>query len=805
MNSVGEISVDLILNKSQFTKEVNNVPHEVNVAGNKISSAFSKIGKAVAAAFSVKAVTSFTKKLVETSAQVKAANSQFEQTFGDLSDNASAAMKRVADESGIVQTRLQGVGTSIYAFAKTTGMDSVSALNMMEEALKVTADSAAYYDRSLEDTSESLKSFLKGNYANDAALGLSCTETTRNTAANQLYGKSFRDLSEAQKQLTLLQMVKDANAASGALGQAARESNGLENVLGNLKESWNQLLATIGKPVLNTAVAVIQRITAWIQRLTNVAKAAVSVLSDLFGWQTEDDSAASVQATSDAIGGAVDNQADLTEEVKKTNDEVKRGLASFDRLNVISQSKGGSDDDADSSGIDNPLASSFGNTLSADVDLNTDNANTKIDELKKKFSRLLQPVVDFYNKHIKPIYNRIKPTVERMGQKIGEWFGKLDWEPLKNAVTLVVDKVGEMVDAMLPHIEYLLENVVLPIGTLLIETILPTIVDLIGHIIGFLTPVLDGLGRVLRPIWENILQPALTKIAEWFQTIGDKIGPKLEIVGEKIGEVFNKLEPIVDLISQVLGPAIEAVLDIIGGSTMTSLEILIDIIGDVIDTLGGLIDFVTGVFTGDWEKAWDGMADFVLGIVNTIIDVLNVLWQGIYYVVASVINLLSSVMEGITSAFNIDWGWGWDWSNRMSTEAPLIQHIEIPSYESSDGGTHRSGGSDIPHFATGRIVKAPTLAIVGDNPGAGNGDPEVVAPLSKLQGMMQGGSEYDTRLLTSILDYLKKLYELFLIFRSEGGGSYQFIAQLDGTTLFEEFVKQVNLYKRRHHGALPWS
>lgn len=56
-------------------------------------------------------------------------------------------------------------------------MDSANALSMMEEALQVTADSAAYYDRSLEDTAESLKSFLKGNFENDAALGLFCTET----------------------------------------------------------------------------------------------------------------------------------------------------------------------------------------------------------------------------------------------------------------------------------------------------------------------------------------------------------------------------------------------------------------------------------------------------------------------------------------------------------------------------------------------------------------------------------------------------------------------------------------------------
>ena len=91
------------------------------------------------------------------------------QTFGELEDKARSVMSTVAKSSGIMETRLQGVGTSIYAFAKTSGMDSASAMSMMKDALQATADSAAYYDRSLEETAESLKSFLKGNYANDAA------------------------------------------------------------------------------------------------------------------------------------------------------------------------------------------------------------------------------------------------------------------------------------------------------------------------------------------------------------------------------------------------------------------------------------------------------------------------------------------------------------------------------------------------------------------------------------------------------------------------------------------------------------
>ena len=305
---------------------------------------------------------------------------------------------------------------------------------------------------------------------------------------------------------------------------------------------------------------------------------------------------------------------------------------------------------------------------------------------------------------------------------------------------------------------------------------------------------------MLQPLWENILWPALQKIGEWFSKIGDKIGPKLEELGEKIGKLFEKLGPIVEVLTKILGPAIEAIVDIIGGSTMTSLEILIDTIGNIVDALSGLCDFISGVFTGDWTKAWNGLTDFFLGICNTIIDILNSLWQGIYYVIALIGNAIGGLVKGLGSLFGEEWGW------EMPSEAKLIQHLEISKeIESSSGGIHAGSGTKIPHMAHGNIVKAPTLALVGDNAGAGSGNPEVVAPLSDLERIMgTGRSEADTTLLKSILEYIKKLYEQFIIFKNNGGNSYQFVATLSGETLFNEFVREVNLYKQRHHGAVPW-
>ena len=214
------------------------------------------------------AVKSMAGEFIESAAAVKAEGSQFEQTFGDMGSTASAAIERVASSSGILDTRLNTLGAQIYAFARSSGGDAAESMDLMETALQATADAAAYYDRSLEDTAESLQSFLKGNYANDAALGLSCTETTRNAAATELFGKKFSELTEIQKQQTLLKMVTDSQKLSGAMGQAAREADGWENVQGNLNEAWRQFMAAAGTPFLDNLVPIVQQLTGKLQEMT---------------------------------------------------------------------------------------------------------------------------------------------------------------------------------------------------------------------------------------------------------------------------------------------------------------------------------------------------------------------------------------------------------------------------------------------------------------------------------------------------------------------------------------------------------
>lgn len=902
--TVGEIGLNLVLNRQGFSKSLNAVQEQANSVSNNMKSSLKKLGSAIVAAFSVAAIKQFGQQCIESAAQVNAANSQFEQTFGTMQSQAESAIQSVANQSGILETRLQGVGTSIYAFAKTTGMDSANALNMMQEALQVTADSAAYYDRSLEDTAESLKSFLKGNFENDAALGLSCTETTRNAAANKLYGKSFVELSESQKQLTLLEMVKDANKLSGALGQASRESDGWENVTGNLKESWNQLLAVIGKPILQVATNIVQKLSSAIAKLTEYAKGAINALSKLFNWGGDDtaNSISAAASSAENLSSEAESSSESLENVAASSEKAKNSVAGFDKLNVITKSdSGGSDTSASSTSASN--GTSVANTVVKDTNSGVSGAFKNLYE-KSGFKGFVDNVQKGINKvdwsaigkncesifkNSVPIAQNYLTQVQKVGKSafgavgsfvggvvqvsgkrlqtltggVAKWLDK-DKNKINGFITTIGDNfskgydnlstffeksfdvIGQSVDRVRPQMEDAISNMLSgftdfggAVGTIFsegfslateslvkwidndgatigeffdnIQLQMADVINFVGGVFSdignFLLGWWDGeggseifqnvcdmflnIGTTLMNVYNDWIMPAWNFIVGVFQSAWtDCLKPIFEQLWTVFGKVCdciatiwnNWLSPLVNFISDTLGPVFNTVLRNIQSIFETVFRVIGDVVGGILKSFGGLIDFITGVFSGNWKKAWNGIKDFfggiwdgiwgiIKGFINLIIDGINLLWTGIYTVVAAIVNTIGGIADVIGSIFGQEWGWS------MPNEPVLI-----------------------PHLATGGLVKAPTLAVVGDNAGANSGNPEVIAPLSKLQGMINTSNGEDTVILGEILSYLKKLYEMFVIFRNNGGNYYQFVAEINGNDIFNEIVRQNELYKNRHNG-----
>lgn len=120
--------------------------------------------------------------------------------------------------------------------------------------------------------------------------------------------------------------------------------------------------------------------------------------------------------------------------------------------------------------------------------------------------------------------------------------------------------------------------------------------------------------------------------------------------------------------------------------------------------LGGLIDFIAGVFTGDWERAWDGVTSIFKGV-----------WNGIVMILESAVNL---VIKGI---------------NWLISKINTIQ-IKIPDWlgGGSFGFNFRPITElQIPRLAQGAVIppNREFLAVLGDQKHGTN----VEAPLETIQ------------------------------------------------------------------------
>ncbi len=643
----GHLNFDTKINTKGFDKGLGAIESSVD----SLKGAVLKLGAAFGLAFSGK-------ELIEAAAAMNAAESQFEQTFGALQDSAKSAIEAVADSSGILEKRLQGTATSIYAFAKTSGMESSQALDMMSKALQVAADSAAYYDRSLEETSETLKSFLKGNYANDAALGLSSTEATRNAKAMELYGKKFAELSEAQKQLTLLQMVKDANALSGAEGQAAREAEGWENVTGNLKQAWQELMSAVGQPVLALAVPVVKNLTAVLGQLTEIANRAARALSDVFGITLSNtDGSAALSDNAEQAADSYEQMAEATEEARTANEG---SLASFDEINKLGDSEEESGTNVSAAAPSGILSSLENSELTVTVDADTSEADKKFREffenIRSAFKTIFEPfkqawdsrgaaVLDslehrfssvkglfseigasfaevwsngtgaetvghilgiFTNinntigniadrlktawttddlgtdivQHAADIWNTILEHVESITGKISDWAAQVDFEPLLQSFDELEVALQPFADTMGEGLEWLFDNVLLPLADWTIEEAMPAALDVFTAAIEALTSAADALKKPGKWLWDKFLKP----LGSW---AGDIITDGLEDLADVLGDLGDWIDDNPDAAAWFTGLS-AAVLGLNAAAKAGGLAALLTDLKAAVGTLAGL-------------------------------------------------------------------------------------------------------------------------------------------------------------------------------------------------------------------------
>ena len=154
------------------------------------------------------------------------------------------------------------------------------------------------------------------------------------------------------------------------------------------------------------------------------------------------------------------------------------------------------------------------------------------------------------------------------------------------------DDLNSMFEGLKRNVELLLIPIgeaLIPLLTLLIESCLPILTELLG-------PLADLFGALLVPILSVVTQA---------------IQPFIDILNFLI---TNAINPLVEIISAVLVP-------IFSGSLESMFGTASHILGNIIANFKELLNFIKNVFTGNWSGAWSNIKNIFKNNINSLVSI----------------------------------------------------------------------------------------------------------------------------------------------------------------------------------------
>ena len=284
-------------------------------------------------------------------------------------------------------------------------------------------------------------------------------------------------------------------------------------------------------------------------------------------------------------------------------------------------------------------------------------------------------------------------------------------EQLKAILPGLLDQFGQLATSLLPVIGSLIQQIVPLIGEI-IATVLPVLFDLIaqllpviGQIVEAILPVLIQLVETLVPIIMQIIEavlPILQQLLEALmpiiQQIIDGILPVvIDLIMMVVSAVMPLVEMILPLLQQLLEalmPIIQMVAELFGNQLATAVTMISGIIDGLTQILSGLITFITGVFTGNWKQAWEGVKSIFSGIWESIKSICTGVVNGI-------INVINTVIGGLNRLKIPDWVPG---IGGKGINIPLIPALAKGSRFTPDTFIAGEAGAELITNARGRTV-----------------------------------------------------------------------------------------------------
>ena len=869
-DSVGQIGLDLVVNKNDFEKQMSG-----------IQSLAKKTGKALAAAFAVKKLVDFGKSCIELGSDLSEVQNVVDVTFPRMNKQIDKFAKNAAMQFGLSETMSKRFSGTFGAMAKAFGFNEKAAYDMSTTLTGLSGDVASFYNISQDEAYTKLKSVFTGETESLKDLGIVMTQTALDSyALANGFGKTTANMSEMEKVALRYQFVQ--SQLTQAAGDFSRTSDGWANQIRILQLQFDSLKATIGQGLINVLSPVIKVINTIIGKLMSLAN-AFKAFTEFITGNKGSGSAASVATDMGAVADSAGNAASGMNKAAGAAKKAKQafGLAKFDELNVVSSndsSGGGSGSGGSGGGGYESDQFDMGEleTGADEVDSRMEAIMKRLNELKNAFMNgfwdalgdtsvfddiqesiagIKRSLLDIFADHevlqasnkfadavsynlgalsgsvasigltiadnllggidlyLQQNSDRIKEFLISMfdiGSDIAEIAGnfsiavadiftvfrsdtakqvtadiiklfsdafmgvqELALSFARDVLAMITEPVTRNADVIKQTLNGLLESVQTVTGSIaatfeyFVDGVLQLYDEHIGPLIQSFTDGLSEIADTALSAFNTYILPVIQDAADQFAEFNESsLKPLIDAfldfagtVADSIGEVWNKvLVPFINWFIENIAPVIGDSLKTATDVFFSFGEVAAEVVENVLGALKGLIEFITGVLTGDWEKAWNGLKDIFRNVFNGIVTIAE--------------KCVNAIVSGL---------------NKLS--------FDVPEWSPIGGGSHFGfdlSPVSLPRLAQGGFVKAntPRLAMIGDNRNYG----EIVAPENKMMELLNKAVELGARMMGGNGGLSEEdVYYAFKRALEEA----DLTATIDSDRLFKSMKAKAAEYKRR--------
>ena len=329
-----------------------------------------------------------------------------------------------------------------------------------------------------------------------------------------------------------------------------------------------------------------------------------------------------------------------------------------------------------------------------------------LDNLKQVFSTLPQWFQDLWAEIVGIWTADVVPTLQSIVSFI---------TPVIKTIKSLWNNVSTMLQATFDAAAKVYQTVLRPVIDAMfqsIQSLMSILTNLWTVVIG---PILEYIGSGIQTLWIDTILPIITLVL-------DIIGNLVEAV---LGLWNNVLAPLINWFVVTLGPIVTKVVKGVWSIVQSVFTSIGGIITGLLQALKGLTDFLAGVFTKDWTRAWKGLVNVFIGLGNAVLSaaegvingIITLVNKAIAFIYNAVVDLINSLLDGLSFIMRV-LGIGADLS--IGAPPPQIPTVSFPR---------------IPLLAQGGVVDSPTMAMIGE----GQYD-EAVIPLGnspQMQDLVQ--------------------------------------------------------------------